>query len=69
MMLLIYNSNGKLEKVKAEVGDAAERRSLLELESLSDSKLDCIAVPLFTNSETAATTPQKLRRGHCQNRI
>ena len=33
-MLLIYNSNGKLENVKAEVGQVAERQSLLELESL-----------------------------------
>ena len=33
-MLLIYNSNGKLENVKAEVGHTAERHSLLELESL-----------------------------------
>ena len=33
-MLLIYNSNGKLESVKAEVGQTAETHSLLELESL-----------------------------------
>ena len=33
-MLLIYNSNGKLENVKAEVEQTAETRSLLELESL-----------------------------------
>ena len=33
-MLLIYNSNSKLENVKAEVEQTAETRSLLELESL-----------------------------------
>ena len=38
-MLLIYNSNGKLENVKAEVGHTAERHSLLELKSLSDFKM------------------------------
>ena len=38
-MLLIYNSNSKLENVKAEVGQVAVRHSLLELESLSDFKI------------------------------
>ena len=39
-MLLIYNSNVKLENVKAEVGQAAEIHSLLELESLSDFRIE-----------------------------
>ena len=42
-MLLIYNSNGKLENVKAEVGQVAVRHSLLELESLSDFKIKFIS--------------------------
>ena len=37
LKFLIYNSNGKLENVKAEVVQTA--RSLLELESLSDFKI------------------------------
>ena len=43
-MLLIYNSNGKLENVKAEVGHTAERHSLLELESLH-CRLRCPKCP------------------------
>ena len=43
-MLLIYNSNGKLENVKAEVGHTAERHSLLELESLQ-CRLRCPKCP------------------------
>ena len=39
-MLLIYNSNGKLENVKAVVGQVAVRHSLHELESLSDFKIE-----------------------------
>ena len=46
-MVLIYNSNGKLENVKAEVGQTAERHSLLELESLSDFNIGFI----WKNSE------------------
>ena len=34
-----FGTFGKLENVKAEVGQAAERYSLLELESLSDFKV------------------------------
>ena len=43
-MLLIYNSNGKLENVKAEVEQTAERHSLLELESLHN-RLRCPKCP------------------------
>ena len=39
-MLLIHNSNGKLENVKAVVGQVAVRHSLHELESLSDFKIE-----------------------------
>ena len=39
-MLLIFNSNGKLENVKAVVGQVAVRHSLHELESLSDFKIE-----------------------------
>ena len=41
---MLYNSNGKLENVKAEVGQAAERHSLLELESLQ-CRLRCPKCP------------------------
>ena len=43
-MLLIYNSNGKLENVKAEVKQTAETCSLLELESLHN-RLRCPKCP------------------------
>ena len=39
-MLLIHNSNGKLENVKAVVGQVAVRHSLHELGSLSDFKIE-----------------------------
>ena len=43
-MLLIYNSNGELENVKAEVGQDAVRHSLLELETLH-CRLRCPKCP------------------------
>ena len=50
-MLLIYNSNGKLENVKAEVGHTAERHSLLELESLHCRCPKCPKGRLFSLKE------------------
>ena len=62
-MLLIYNSNGKLENVKAEVEQTAETRSLLELESLHN-RLRCPKCPKEDGCSHSRNS-ENLNLNHC----